>query len=221
MSGLLNSLAFLFVCLSLSSRSTLLTNYPSVGVGGHALHGGYGVSSHTKGLALDWIVGATVVLANSTVVDVSETEHPDLFWALRGAGSSVGIVSSFRFKTFEVPDTLTVFVASVPWRTQDAAADGLKAVQDFALNEMPTELNMRLFITATFINLEGLYYGNKESLQTTLQPLLDKTRGKLQLQQEGGWLDQLKHFDNGMPLDQGHPYDSVSLWPDRLPEIES
>jgi FAD/FMN-containing dehydrogenase len=63
-----------------------------VGVGGHALHGGYGVSSHTKGLALDWMVGATIVLANSSVVNVSATENPDLFWAIRGAGSSMGIV---------------------------------------------------------------------------------------------------------------------------------
>lgn len=171
------------------------------------------MSSHTKGLALDWMVGATVVLANSTVVDVSETEHPDLFWAIRGAGSSVGIVTSFRFKTFEAPETVTFFVASVPWKNQSVAADGLKAVQDFALNSMPAELNMRVFVTSRFVNLEGLYWGDNETMQAVLQPLLDKTGAKLQLQQQGDWMDQLKHFGNGMPLDQGHPYDSVSSQP--------
>ncbi|KAK1756959.1 putative FAD-linked oxidoreductase YvdP [Echria macrotheca] len=179
---------------------------PGVGVGGHALHGGYGVSSHTKGLALDWMVGATVVLANSTIVNCSETEHPDLYWAVRGAGSSVGVVTEFRFKTFVVPEVLTFYVAVVRWATEDKAIEGLKAVQEFA-EEMPAELNMRLFITPRFINLEGLYYGDKAGLQAAVAPLVAKTNATFQLQQEGGWLDQLKHFGGGLPLDQGHPYD--------------
>ncbi|OIW29381.1 FAD-binding domain-containing protein [Coniochaeta ligniaria NRRL 30616] len=179
---------------------------PGVGVGGHALHGGYGVSSHTKGLAVDWMVGATVVLANSTVVNASATENPDLFWAIRGAGSSMGIVSSFQFKTFVVPDTVTFFVASAPWGAQGKALNGLRAVQEFALNTMPAELNMRVFITGKFVNFEGLFYGDKAGLKSALQPLLNKTSATLQLSQEGTWLDQLTHFGNGLALDQGHPY---------------
>lgn len=37
---------------------------PGVGVSGHSLHGGYGMSSHKYGLATDWISSMTVVLAN-------------------------------------------------------------------------------------------------------------------------------------------------------------
>lgn len=121
----------------------------------------------------------------------------------------MGIVSSFRFNTFVVPDTLTFFVASAPWGTQERATNGLKAVQDFALNNMPAELNMRVFITGKFVNLEGLFYGNKAGLTTALQPLLNKTSATLQLAQEGTWLDQVNHFGNGMALDQGHPYNYV------------
>ncbi|KAK3359446.1 hypothetical protein B0T25DRAFT_98854 [Lasiosphaeria hispida] len=179
---------------------------PGVGVGGHALHGGYGVSSHTKGLALDWMVGATVVLANSSIVNCSTTENADLFWAIRGAGSSMGIVTEFRFKTFVVPETLTVFVALLKWGTEERALAGMQAVQEFA-ETMPAELNMRLFITPRFINLEGLYYGDKASLQAALAPLVNKTGATFQLQQQGGWLDQIKHFGGGLSLDQGHPYD--------------
>lgn len=181
----------------------------SVGVGGHALHGGYGISSHTKGLALDWLVGATVVLANSTVVDCSETENPDLFWAIRGAGSSMGVVTEFRFNTFTPPEQLTIFVAVLRWGTEEKFLAGLKAVQEFA-QDMPAEVNMRLFMTPRFINLEGLYYGDKASMQAALAPLIAKTGATFQLQQQGGWLDQVKHFGGGLPLDQGHPYDYVS-----------
>lgn len=155
------------------------------------------------------MVGATVVLANSTVVNTSATENPNLFWALRGAGGSMGIVSSFRFNTFDVPDTVTFFVASAPWGTQERAANGLKAVQDYALNQMPTELNARVLVTNRFVNLEGLYYGNAAGLKAALQPLISKTNATIQLVQEGTWLDQVKHFGNGIALDQGHPYNYV------------
>jgi FAD/FMN-containing dehydrogenase len=44
----------------------------SVGIGGHILHGGYGLASHTYGLALDFMVEATAILADGGVVKASE-----------------------------------------------------------------------------------------------------------------------------------------------------
>ncbi|KAL8376693.1 hypothetical protein RB595_007692 [Gaeumannomyces hyphopodioides] len=178
---------------------------PGVGVGGHTLHGGYGMSSHTKGLALDWLVGATVVLANSTAVTCSEADNPDLFWAIRGAGSSMGVVAEFRFKTFEAPTEVTYFIAQVPWK-QDTAVEGFKSLQEYVVSQMPNELNMRLFISRQFANLEGLYYGSKAGLQEALAPLLKSTGARLQLSQTDGWLGQLKHFGGGLSLDQTRPY---------------
>ncbi len=187
-----------------------ITDTSSVGVGGHVLHGGYGVSSHTHGLALDWLVGATIVLANSTIVNCSETENADLFWALRGAGGSMGIVTEFRFKTFEPPEKLTYFVATVQWPTEARALVGVGAVQEFA-KTMPAELNMRLFIARRFINLEGLFYGDKDGLQAVLAPLMKQTNATLALAQTGGWLDQVKHFGGSSNIDQGHGHEEVGL----------
>ncbi|KAI8246606.1 hypothetical protein K4K55_005897 [Colletotrichum sp. SAR 10_96] len=92
---------------------------------GHVLHGGYGMSSHTKGLALDWLIGVKVVLANSTVVTASETEKAELFWALKGAGSSLGVASEFYFKTFDAPQQATNFLAVLQWDSQKSI-DGFK-----------------------------------------------------------------------------------------------
>ncbi|KLU85398.1 glucooligosaccharide oxidase [Magnaporthiopsis poae ATCC 64411] len=178
---------------------------PGVGVGGHVLHGGYGMSSHTKGLALDWLVGATVVLANSTVVTCSKNENPDLFWAIRGAGSSMGVVAEFRFKTFEAPTEVTYFIAQVPWK-RDTAVEGFKSLQEYVNSQMPSALNMRLVITRQFANLEGLYYGDKAGLREALAPVLKATGAKLQLSQADDWLGQLKHFGGGLSLDQTRPY---------------
>ena len=120
----------------------------------------------------------------------------------------MGVVTEFYFKTFEVPEQVTYFTASVPWLTETRALAGLKAVQEFA-KTMPIELNMRVFIASRFTNLEGLYYGDKVRLQAILTPLLQQTNGTLALVKTGDWLDQVKHFGNGIAIDQQHGYQEV------------
>lgn len=42
--------------------------------------GRFGFASRLWGLTLDNVVGATVVLANGTIVQASNADYPDLFW---------------------------------------------------------------------------------------------------------------------------------------------
>ena len=42
-----------------------------------------------------------MVLASGKIIQASRNSHPDLFWALRGAGKNFGIVTRFEFETFE------------------------------------------------------------------------------------------------------------------------
>ncbi|KAK1979065.1 hypothetical protein LZ30DRAFT_192823 [Colletotrichum cereale] len=73
--------------------------YPTVSVAGWALGGGYGYSSAFYGLGADQILGARVVLADGKTVDTDD--HPDLLWALRGAGNgNFGIVVELRVKLY-------------------------------------------------------------------------------------------------------------------------
>jgi FAD/FMN-containing dehydrogenase len=78
------------------------------------------MSSHKYGLATDWIVGMTVVLANGTIAHTSATENPGLFWALRGSGSNYGVVASYEFNTFAAPSQVTYFSMPAKWNTTTA-----------------------------------------------------------------------------------------------------
>ncbi|CAN5383179.1 FAD-binding oxidoreductase [soil metagenome] len=79
--------------LALSSGDTL-----SVGVGGLTLGGGFGWLVRQYGLAIDSLVGAEVVTAAGEILDASETDSPELFWAIRGGGGNFGVVTRFDFE---------------------------------------------------------------------------------------------------------------------------
>jgi FAD/FMN-containing dehydrogenase len=49
------------------------------------------------GLAIDNLLAAQIVTAGGDILDVSTDKHPDLFWAIRGGGGNVGIVTEFTF----------------------------------------------------------------------------------------------------------------------------
>lgn len=77
-----------------------------VGVGGLTLGGGIGWMVRRHGLAIDNLVGAEIVTADGEIREVSEHRHPDLFWALRGGGAGVGVVTRFDFRAQQVADVV-------------------------------------------------------------------------------------------------------------------
>lgn len=172
------------------------------------------MASRSRGLTLDWLESADVVLANASVVTCSATSHPDLFWGIRGAGSNFGIISSFRFRTFEPPSVATGFEIRLNWTTKSQMAEGLEALRRFGEDSNPSELTLRLQVGAfgsrAAPSLQGAYYGSAADLNRTLAPLLTSIGGTYKSQAMGGWIDSLNFWANKVALDQTYPYTSVS-----------
>jgi len=74
----------------------------SVGLGGLITGGGMGYLSRKHGLTIDNLLAAEVVTADGRVLEADGAHHPDLFWAIRGGGGNVGVVTRFQLRLHSI-----------------------------------------------------------------------------------------------------------------------
>ncbi|WP_093803152.1 FAD-binding oxidoreductase [Streptomyces sp. Wb2n-11] len=154
----------------------------TTGVGGLTLGGGIGYLARGLGLSCDNLVSADVVTADGRLLVVSEEEHGDLFWALRGGGGNFGAVTSFEFRLAPVGD---IYGGPILYELEDAATV-LRGFREL-IAEAPEELGVfpafqiappLPFIPEnrhgdTFILLVTCWAGPLDQGQRALQPFHD------------------------------------------------
>ncbi len=99
------------------------------GVAGLTLGGGVGRLQRNFGLTIDNLRAVELVTADGRFVRASETEEPELFWGLRGAGWNFGIATAFEFELQPFGPDLHRGVRIYP---APAACEVWQAFEDYA-----------------------------------------------------------------------------------------
>ncbi|RWO49411.1 MAG: FAD-binding oxidoreductase [Mesorhizobium sp.] len=108
----------------------------TTGISGLTLGGGFGWITRKFGLTIDNLASADVVTADGKLLRASQTENPDLFWALRGGGGNFGVVTAFEFHLHEFGPQVLAGLVVHPF------ADAEKVLREYrkALETAPDEL---------------------------------------------------------------------------------
>jgi FAD/FMN-containing dehydrogenase len=106
------------------------------GAGGLTLGGGVGRLMRRFGLTIDSLLSAEVVTADGATLRASETEHPDLFWALRGGGGNFGVVTEFEFALHELSELLILAMFHPLDEARKVIERGRRAMIDGARDEL-------------------------------------------------------------------------------------
>lgn len=136
---------------------------PSVGVGGHGVVGGFGITSRLYGGTIDHVESAQMVLANGTVATVSEATNPDLLFALKGAGASYGIVTEYTFTTVPSPPKSVFFQYTFAGGNSSSRAKVVTEFQKYVSNPaLERAFNPVFTVVPGAILCLGAYFGTLE-----------------------------------------------------------
>ncbi len=181
----------------------------TTGIAGLTLHGGVGHLRRKHGLSIDSLLSVDIVTADGRLRRASATENEDLFWAVRGAGSNFGVVTSFEFRAHPVGPMVMVGAVFYP---QEAARDVLPAWRDY-MASAPEELSSLAFFWNVppgepfpsehhgkpVLILAGVYSGSVEDGEPVVQPLRELAQPLIDLSGPWPWLGLQSGFDALFP----------------------
>jgi FAD/FMN-containing dehydrogenase len=113
-----------------------------VGVAGLALGGGLGYLTRRFGWTVDNLLEVEIVTADGEVRRASRDEHADLFWAVRGAGANLGVVTRFVLRLHEVGPNVYGGLIAWPFERADEILPAYRAITDAAPRELSVWLNL-------------------------------------------------------------------------------
>jgi hypothetical protein len=143
----------------------------TTGIAGLTLGGGIGWLARKYGLTCDNLLTAQLVTADGSYHTVSELEHADLFWALRGGGGNFGVVTSFEYRLHPLGKVVAGEIGFPFHQIKQA----MRFYNEYT-STAPDELNtMAAFITSAdgspMLVITICYIGPVEQADTILHPL--------------------------------------------------
>ena len=143
-----------------------LGSCPTVGLGGLALGGGYGLAARAWGLTADTVTGITVITPDGKLRRVDRRHDADLFWALRGGGGgNFGIATRFELRVHRAARAAW-FRGSLP-----GGADAIAAWQAWAPETDPRLTSLLQLGSGGDVTVLGQHLGSEAELGRLLAPL--------------------------------------------------
>jgi len=177
---------------------------PQVGIGGHATIGGLGPMSRMWGAALDHVQEVDVVLANSSIVTASATKYPDVFWALKGAGASFGVITQFKVVTHAPPSQTVQYTYTFTQKPFTSLAERfklwLKMCADPALDR---KLASQLIFSEVGAILQGTYFGSRDEFDALNLTNIFPAATTSQVTVFDDWMGQVANWGEDMALTIG------------------
>ena len=186
------------------------------GVAGLTLSGGIGWLRSRYGLCIDNMLSAEVVTANGAVLNASETENADLFWALRGGGGNFGIVTRFEFKLHKIGPTV-MFCA--PIYPIEAGPEPIRFWREFMLKHSDKVGSLIEFSTVAesedfpesswgkqVYTMAAVYAGEADEGEKLLQPLRELGDMVTDFSGQMEYCEVQKLFDALMPAGEYRCY---------------
>ena len=170
----------------------------TTGIAGLTLHGGVGHLRRKYGLSIDSLRSVDIVTADGQLRRASATENEDLFWAVRGAGSNFGVVTSFEFEAHPIGPMVAVAAVFYPleqgkavlsaWRDYMASAPDEVSSLAICVSVPPGEPFPPETHGAPVVAVVGVYAGPVEEGEPVVQPLRELGEPLLDLSGPWPWL---------------------------------
>jgi FAD/FMN-containing dehydrogenase len=176
------------------------------------------------GFSVDNIVSVDVVTADGKLRTASATQHPDLYWAMRGAGSNFGVVTSMEFRLHPVGPLVAMSAPAYPaeeaprilsaWRDYMSTAPDEVSSSGIlwsipAFDEFPVELHNHPVVIPL-----AVYAGPADEGERVLQPLRELSTPLLDLSGQLSYTALQVAFDVSFP--KGGLYYFKSQYVDHL-----
>lgn len=154
---------------------------PQVGAVSYTLGGGLGLLARKYGFASDHVRSLDVVTADGRLRHVSDEQHPDLFWALRGGKGNFGVVVAMEAElmpvsrlyggalVFDGADSAEVLRAWQAWTegVPEEMTSSIALLRFPDLQELPDTLRGRFVAWVRIAHLD--HDGNGEELVELLR----------------------------------------------------
>jgi FAD/FMN-containing dehydrogenase len=131
--------------------ATVLGFISEVGVSGLTLGGGLGYLTRRFGWTVDNLEEVEIVTADGEIRTANRHENADLFWAIRGAGANLGVVTRFTFHLHEVGPTVYGGLIAWPFDRAEEILRAYRSITTEAPRELAVWLNLLRAPAAPFV----------------------------------------------------------------------